>query len=194
MLSSNKIEEIKKYSHKEFWERLQQLSQATQNTQEEEAELVMLTEEVFSRKEQEGIESYNSDESVSYRNDLEELDELMDKIEAKFDELDKVRLKVNTGGMYGATIFAGLEGFVMDVLSPDFERYRKTRNLVYRYEVKIEIWDLETFKIVVHDRVTVDEDEIEGIDMFTVDKKHKEYSAREGKLYTKRDSLLTRSL
>lgn len=182
MLSSNKIEEIKKYSHKEFWERLQQLSQATQNTQEEEAELVMLTEEVFSRKEQEGIESYNSDESVSYRNDLEELDELMDKIEAKFDELDKVRLKVNTGGMYGATIFAGSEGFVMDVLSPDFERYRKTRNLVYRYEVKIEIWDLKTFKIIVHDRVTVDEGEIEGIDMFTVDKPYREHLAREGKL------------
>ena len=107
MLSANKIEEIKKYSHKEFWERLQQLSQATQNTQEEEAELVMLSEEVFSKKEQAGVESYNSDESVSYRNDLEELDELMDEIEPKFNEVDPVRLKVNTGGMYGATIFAG---------------------------------------------------------------------------------------
>lgn len=179
MLSANKIEEIKNYSHKEFWERLQQLSQATQNTQEEEAELVMLSKEVFSRKEQELLDEYNSDEFVSYRNDLEELDELMDEIEPKFDELDTVRLKVNTGGMYGATIFAGSEGFVMDVLSPDFERYRKTKALMYRYEVKIEIWDLDTFKIIVHDRVTVDENEIEGIDTLTVDE---EFRGRGAKL------------
>ena len=57
----------------------------------------------------------------------------------------------------------------MDVLSPDFERYRKTKSLLFRYQVKIEIWDLETFQIIVHDRVTVDEDEIKGIDKFTVD-------------------------
>ena len=132
MLSANKIEDIKNYSHKEFWERLQQLSQATQNTQEEEAELVMLSEEVFSRKKQELLDEYNSDEFVSYRNDLEELDELMNEIEPKFDEVDPVRLKVNTGGMYGATIFAGSEGFVMDVLYPDFDKYRKTRAVVYR--------------------------------------------------------------
>ena len=67
----------------------------------------------------------------------------------------------------------------MDVLSPDFERYRKTKTLVYRYEVKIGIWDLETFKIIVHDRVTVDEDEIKGIDTLTVDE---EFRGRGGKL------------
>ena len=54
MLSANKIEEIKNYSHKEFWERLQQLNQATQNTQEEEAELILLREEVFRRKKTSG--------------------------------------------------------------------------------------------------------------------------------------------
>ena len=81
--------------------------------------------------------------------------------------------------MYGATIFAGSEGFVMDVLYPDFDKYRKTRAVVYRYEVKIEIWDLERFKVIVHDRVTVDEDEIEGIDTLTADK---EFRGRGGKL------------
>ena len=126
MLSADKIEEIKKYSHKEFWERLQQLNQATQRTEKEEAELILLREEVFPRWRQAGVESYNSDESVSYRKDVEELDELMDEIEPKFD-------KVN----YRATIFAGSEGFVMNVLSPDFERYRKTKALMYRNEVKI---------------------------------------------------------
>lgn len=58
----------------------------------------------------------------------------------------------------------------MDILSPDFETYRETKVLMYRYEVKVEIWDLEAFKIIVHDRVTVDEDEIEGLDTLTVEK------------------------
>ena len=179
MLSSKKIEEIKNCSHKEFWKRLQWLNQATQRTKEEEEELTVFREEILSRKKQELLDQYNSDESVSYRNDLEELDQLMDEVEPKFDQLDKVRLKVNTGGVYGATIPAGSEGFVMDVLRPDFERYRKTRALVYRYEVKIEIWDLDTFKIIVHDRVTVDEDEVEGLEMLTIDK---EFRARGGRL------------
>ena len=76
-------------------------------------------------------------------------------------------------------IFAGSEGFVMDVLSPDFATYRRTRLLMYRYEVKIEIWNLETFKIILHDRVTVDENEIEGLDMLTADK---EFLARREEL------------
>ena len=168
MLSSDKNEEIKNYSHEKFWERLQQLSQATQNTQEEEAELVMLSKEVFSRKAQEGIDSYNSDESVAYRNDIKELDQLMDETEPKFDELDKVKLKTHAVGMV-RIIPAVSEGFVIDILSPDFETYRETKVLMYRYEVKVEIWDLEAFKIIVHDRVTVDEDEIEGLDTLTVD-------------------------
>ena len=179
MLSSNRIEEIKNYSQKEYWERLRELNQATQRTEEEEAELVLLKEEVFSRDRQELLDSYNSDEFVSYRNDVEEMDQLMEKIFPKFKEVDPVRLKVNTGGMYGELIFAGSEGFVIDVLSPDFDRYRRTRVLMYRYEVKIEIWDLETFKIIVHDRVTVDEDEIEGLDKLTADK---EFLARGGEL------------
>ena len=179
MLSSNKMEEIKNYSQKEYWKRLRQLNQATQRTEEEEAELVLLREEVFTRKEQELLDSYNSDESVSYRNDIEEMDQLMEEVFSKFKEIDPVRLKVNTGGMYGELIFAGSEGFVMDVLSPDFDRYRRTRVLMYRYEVKIEIWDLETLKIIVHDRVTVDEDEIEGLDMLTA---NKEFLARKEEL------------
>ena len=103
----------------------------------------------------------------------------MEEVFSKFKEIDPVRLKVNTGGMYGELIFAGSEGFVMDVLSPDFDRYRRTRVLMYRYEVKIEIWDLETLKIIVHDRVTVDEDEIEGLDMLTA---NKEFLARKEEL------------
>ena len=177
MLSSDKIEEITNYSHEKFWERLQQLSQATQNTQEEEAELVMLSEEVFSRKAQEGIDSYNSDESVAYRNDIEELDQLMDETEPKFDELDKLKLKTHAVGMV-RIIRAGSEGFVMDILAPDFDIYRETKVLMYRYEVKIEIWDLKTFKIILHDRVIVDENEIEGIETFTVDE---EFTNRGGK-------------
>jgi hypothetical protein len=35
---------------------------------------------------------------------------------------------------------------------------------------EIEIWDLERFKVIVHDRVTVDENDIEGLDELTVDK------------------------
>jgi hypothetical protein len=179
MLSPHKIEKIRKYSNKKFWKRLQELTQATQNTKEEEAELVMLNKNVFSRRlEQKGIESYNSAESVARRNDIEELDELTDKIDPKFDELDKVKLKTNAVGMVGI-IPAGSEGFVMDILSPDFARYRKTKVVMYRYEVKIEIWDLETFKIILHDRVTVDENEIEGIDTFTIDE---EFINRGGKL------------
>ena len=171
MLSPHKIEKIRKYSNKKFWERLQELNQATQNTKEEEAELVMLNKNVFSRRlEQNGIESYNSAESVARRNDIEELDELTDKIDPKFNELDKVKLKTNAVGMVGI-IPAGSEGFVMDILSPDFDRYRKTKVVMFRYEVKIEIWDLETFKIILHDRVTVDEDEIEGIETSTIDEK-----------------------
>ena len=100
MLSSNRIEEIKNYSQKEYWKRLRQLNQATQRTEEEEAELVLLREEVFTRKEQELLDSYNSDESVSYRNDIEEMDQLMEEVFSKFKEIDPVRLKVNTGGMY----------------------------------------------------------------------------------------------
>lgn len=45
---------------------------------------------------------------------------------------------------------------------------------MYRYEVKIEIWDLETFKIIVHDRVTVDEDEIEGLKALTVEEEFRD--------------------
>ena len=168
MLSSNKIEEIKNYSQEQFWERLQQLNQATQNTQEEEAEVIMLREEVLSRTRQKLLDSYNSDESVSYRNDIEELDQLMEETEPKFDELDKVKLKTHAVGMV-RIIPAGSEGFVMDILAPDFDIYRKTKVLMYRYEVKIEIWDLETFKIILHDRVIVDENEIKGIETFTVD-------------------------
>ena len=168
MLNPHKIEKIKNYTQEQFWERLQQLNEATQNTEEEEAEAIMLREEVLSRKKQKLLDSYNSDESVSYRNDIEELDQLMEETEPKFDELDKVKLKTNAVGMVGI-IPAGSEGFVMDILSPDFARYRKTKVVMYRYEVKIEIWDLETFKIIMHDRVTVDENEIEGIETFTVD-------------------------
>lgn len=36
----------------------------------------------------------------------------MDETEPKFDELDKVKLKTHTVGMYGGTIPAGSEGFV----------------------------------------------------------------------------------
>lgn len=93
MLSSNRIEEIKNYSQKEFWERLQQLNQATQTTEEEEAELILLREDILSRKKQKLLDEYNSDEFVSYRNHAEELDQLMDDTEPQFDELDKVRLK-----------------------------------------------------------------------------------------------------
>jgi hypothetical protein len=178
MLSPHKIEKIRKYSNKKFWERLQELNEATQNTEEEEAEAIMLREEVLSRKKQKLLDSYNSAESVARRNDIEELDELTDKIDPKFNELDKVKLKTNAVGMVGI-IPAGSEGFVMDILSPDFARYRKTKVVMYRYEVKIEIWDLETFKIILHDRVTVDEDEIEGIDTFTIDE---EFINRGGKL------------
>ena len=182
MLSSNKMEEMKNYSQEKYWERLRQLNQATQRTGEEETELTLLREDLFPRNRQRLLDEHNADDLTSSKNDLEEMDELRDEIGPKFEELDKVRLKVATGGMYGATIPAGSEGFVMDVLSPDFERYRKTKSLLYRYEVKIEIWDLETFQIIVHDRVTVDEDEIEGIDMLTIDKEYREYLEGEGKL------------
>ena len=168
MLSPHKIEKIKNYTQEQFWERLQQLNEATQNTEEEEAEAIMLREEVLSRKKQKLLDSYNSAEFVAYRNDIKELDELTDKIDPKFNELDKVKLKTNAVGMVGI-IPAGSEGFVMDILAPDFARYRKTKVVMYRYEVKIEIWDLETFKIILHDRVIVDENEIEGIETFTVD-------------------------
>ncbi len=74
----------------------------------------------------------------------------------------------------------------MDILSPDFARYRKTKVVMYRYEVKIEIWDLETFKIILHDRVTVDENEIEGIDTFTRDE---EFINQGGKLQYKKGKM-----
>ena len=180
MLSPHKIEKIRKYSNKKFWERLQELNEATQNTEEEEAEADYAQRRTFYQEDwnKRLLDSYNSAESVARRNDIEELDELTDKIDPKFDELDKVKLKTNAVGMVGI-IPAGSEGFVMDILSPDFARYRKTKEVMYRYEVKIEIWDLETFKIILHDRVTVDEDEIEGIDTFTIDQ---EFINRGGKL------------
>ena len=99
MLSSNRIEEIKNYSQKEYWERLRELKQATQRTEEEEAELVVLKEEMFSRDRQKLLDRYKSEESVSRRNDIEEMDQLMEEISPKFKELDPVRLKVNIGGM-----------------------------------------------------------------------------------------------
>jgi hypothetical protein len=138
----------------------------------------MLREEVLSRKKQKLLDSYNSAESVARRNDIEELDGLMDEIDPKFNELDKVKLKTKAVGIVGI-IPAESEGFVMDILSPDFARYRKTKVIMYRYEVKIEVWDLETFKIILHDRVTVDKNEIEDIEMFTIDE---ELRNRGGKL------------
>ena len=45
---------------------------------------------------------------------------------------------------------------------------------MYRYKVKIEIWDLKAFKIIVYDRVIVDEDEIEGLDTLTVEEEFRD--------------------
>ena len=67
----------------------------------------MLKEDVFSRTRQQLLKKYNSDEFVSYRNDVEEMDQLMDEIEPKFDELDKIKLKTYAIGMYGGIIPAG---------------------------------------------------------------------------------------
>ena len=105
MLSSNKMEEMKNYSHKKFLERFQQLNQATQRTGEEEAELTLLREDLFLGDRFLGdgkrfLNEYISDDLVSSKNDIEEMDELRDEIGPKFEELDKVRLKVATGGMY----------------------------------------------------------------------------------------------
>lgn len=68
----------------------------------------------------------------------------------QFDEMDKVRLKVEVEG-----VRKGAEGLVTEVFPPSLTRYRIDKKLVFSYEVVIHLFDRDTLRVFGSVRVRV---------------------------------------
>jgi len=117
-------EDIQNLSEVDFYKGLQQFSKIKEKrelTKQELEKHSLFRKELIIRERRDFYKAYNDPEALKRKGkrdkDLEEIDAKMDQTPNRFECLDKVRVKSSSLG-----VPASAEGFVIDLLGPDFER------------------------------------------------------------------------
>lgn len=164
-------EEIEVMPDKEFYLRFKELAKKNQHgelTKREKVEYGLLMIEDAMRE-----MGLRDPEAIKrrMRNDeewdrfLEALDDLLDQPQAnQFQELQRVRLKVACS----PEAPKGAEGFVAEVITPEFEQYRQDGRLLFAYELVIHQFNPDTLKIYGQTTISASEEDLEPINEYTV--------------------------
>ena len=164
-------EEIEVMPDKEFYLRFKELAKKNQHrelTKREKVEYGLLMIENAMRE-----MGLRDPEAIKrrMRNDeewdrfLEALDDLLDQPQAnQFQELQRVRLKVACSPKAPK----GAEGFVAEVITPEFEQYRQDGRLLFAYELVIHQFNPDTLKIYGQTTISASEEDLEPINEYTV--------------------------
>ena len=161
-------EEIEAMQDKEFYLCFNELAKKRELTKREKAEYRLLLIDHAKRK-----MGLRDPEAIKkrMRNDeewdrfLEALDDLLDQPQAhKFQELQRVRLKVACS----PEAPKGTEGFVSEVITPAFERYRQDGRLVFAYELVVHQFNPDTLKVYGQTTISASEEDLEPINEYTV--------------------------
>lgn len=149
-------EDIQTLSQADLEERLKELAEKQEReeaTQQEIEKRSLFAQEAIRREIIDNgmeVEEYDEEELYQdqlYEAQLKDFDKLVVASSSKFKELNGVKLKIAYSG-----VPLGLEGIIINVWEPNFERYIEEKVLMYKYTVQI-----------YTELVVVDEDEIEEI-------------------------------
>lgn len=142
---------------------------------EEKREHCLLDGKVVDREVANGIGDENAVNRPMAREEgwgrfLDILDEFMEQPQPnKFHEWDKIRLR-----NICQEAVAWAEGFVTRVVEPSKTRYGRNGKLVFEYEVVVDLFDPETLRTYGRSIIYADEDQLEPIHVYAIDKARRE--------------------